>query len=106
MMRQLRMGLGFPKNVLQHGRYSKYLFRVHWRGWWNGKKEEAFELPPPQNWGITNPNPSHTSAPCVVLKAAANDKRKLTPCHNEFRGIRNSNATQEGKIAVKKVVEF
>ncbi|GFU26148.1 uncharacterized protein TNCV_5105931 [Trichonephila clavipes] len=37
----------------------------------------------PLNWGETKLNRSVT---CMVLKAAANDRRHLAHCHDEFRG--------------------
>ncbi|GFV49328.1 uncharacterized protein TNCV_3630141 [Trichonephila clavipes] len=53
------------------------------------EKEERWEAPDhpqdvlPQNWGETELNRSVT---CVVLKATANDRRHLAPCHEEFNG--------------------
>ncbi|GFV20415.1 uncharacterized protein TNCV_4141761 [Trichonephila clavipes] len=40
----------------------------------------------PLNWGGTEPNSSVT---CMVLKAAAIDKRHLALCHDAFRGPRS-----------------
>ncbi|GFT61344.1 uncharacterized protein TNCV_4091131 [Trichonephila clavipes] len=50
--------------------------------------EERWEASDPQsvlslNWGGIEPN--HTVT-CMVLKAAANDRRHLALCHDEFRG--------------------
>ncbi|GFW20667.1 uncharacterized protein TNCV_1048901 [Trichonephila clavipes] len=36
-----------------------------------------------QNWGGNEPNRTVT---CMMLKAAANDRRHLALCHDEFRG--------------------
>ncbi|GFV20114.1 uncharacterized protein TNCV_4194121 [Trichonephila clavipes] len=47
---------------------------------------EAPNLPQdvlPQNWGEAELN---HSVICMVLKAAANDRRHLALCHDEFRG--------------------
>ncbi|GFW00046.1 uncharacterized protein TNCV_3568361 [Trichonephila clavipes] len=38
----------------------------------------------PLNWGETELNRCVT---CMVLKATANDRRHLTLCHDEFRGL-------------------
>ncbi|GFX09014.1 uncharacterized protein TNCV_4165931 [Trichonephila clavipes] len=53
------------------------------------KRWEAFDHPQSVlllNWGGTEPNRSVT---CMVLKAAANDRRHLALCHDEFRGPRS-----------------
>ncbi|GFV69714.1 uncharacterized protein TNCV_4508261 [Trichonephila clavipes] len=51
--------------------------------------EERWEAPDypqgvlPLNWSETE---LYRSVTCVVFKATANDRRRLTLCHNEFRG--------------------
>ncbi|GFU33509.1 uncharacterized protein TNCV_1797561 [Trichonephila clavipes] len=53
------------------------------------ESEERWEVPVhpldvlPQNWGETEPNRFVT---CMVLKATANDRRRLALCNDEFRG--------------------
>ncbi|GFW99671.1 cullin-4A [Trichonephila clavipes] len=52
--------------------------------------EESWEAPDhpqgvlPLNWGGIKLNRSVT---CMVLKVTANDRRHLTRCHDEFRGL-------------------
>ncbi|GFW76675.1 DCN1-like protein 1 [Trichonephila clavipes] len=59
-------------------------------GWWKGKRGRRPLTTPgvlPQNWDGNEPNRTVT---CIVLKAAANDRRQLALCHDEFRLPRSS----------------